>query len=174
MKKNIIAAIIAASCFSVSGVSLANTTSILASHSTDVTTNVTAVTGATITVTPTPETVTTEQAATNGVKLASLTVDATGISNGVSGASNVKVTVDSSHYSGDSAGQYWVFKDANGNGLNSKVQGTEWQNNGDNVTHRTDSVTTYNGSFDLVTAGSNTNVQPGVYTLPVTATITAW
>ncbi|EEQ4634570.1 hypothetical protein KX401_24450 [Escherichia coli] len=170
MKKNIISTVIAAALCAVAGSAMAAQN--IATDTAVLTSNVRAVSGATVTATPIDVTVTTDEIKVAGTHVSAVTVDASGLYDGTKGA-NVKLTVDPSHY--ESGPQKWLFKDASGNSFKVTPQASGWNFNGGDVTKRTDGMTSVNGEqIDMVTVSGNGDVPPGAYTMPVTLSFNTW
>ncbi|ELR5715098.1 hypothetical protein R3121_004780, partial [Escherichia coli] len=88
MKKNIISTVIAAALCTVAGSAMA---AVVVSDNTTLTTTVSAVSSASVTVTPIDATVSVDDVKVAGTSLAAAEVSATGLYNGTTGA-NVKLT----------------------------------------------------------------------------------
>ncbi len=168
MKKNIISALIASTFFAVAGSAIAVPNE--ATDTATVTTHVLATSAATVSVTANNGTVSVDDISTPEVEVASVDVSASGLHDGKTGA-NVKLSVDKSHFYG---GQYWKMTSSSGESFNVYVK-TDWQQNGDNVTYRTDGRTSLPSTrIVFATAAGNGKVSPGDYTMPVTLSFNSW
>ncbi|HCP7956300.1 TPA: hypothetical protein OFX50_005002 [Escherichia coli] len=168
MKKNIISAVIAGAFFAVAGSAMAAPQE--AVDTATVTTSVLATSAATVSVTANNGSVSVDDITTTGVDVASVDVSASGLYDGTTGA-NLKLSVDGNHFAG---GQYWKMVSDSGESFKVFVK-TNWLQNGDNITLRTDgktSVPTTNIVFS--TASGNGTVSPGDYNMPVTLSFNTW
>ncbi|MGS3948594.1 hypothetical protein [Escherichia coli] len=171
MKKNIISTVIAAALCTVAGSAMAAPN--MATDTAVLTSNVRAVSGATVTATPIDTIVTTDEITVPGTHVSAVTVDASGLYAGPTGKANVKLTVDPSHY--HSSSQKWLFKDASGNSFKVLPEASGWGFDGNNITKRTDGATSVNSEqIDMVTVAGNKDVPPGAYTMPVTLSFNTW
>ncbi|CAM6549613.1 MULTISPECIES: hypothetical protein [Escherichia] len=169
MKKNIISAVIAGAFFAVAGSAMAAPNE--ATDTATVTTSVLATSAATVSVTANNGSVSVDDITTPQVEVASVDVSASGLYAGDTGKANLKLSVDQAHFAG---GQYWKMVSDSGESFKVYVK-TDWQQNGDNITLRTDgqdSVSATNIVF--ATASGNNTVSPGDYTMPVTLSFNTW
>ncbi|HBH8002372.1 TPA: hypothetical protein KW989_004870 [Escherichia coli] len=169
MKKNIISAVIAGAFFAVAGSAMAAPQE--AVDTATVTTSVLATSAATVSVTANNGSASVDDITTSEVDVASVDVSASGLYDGTTGA-NLKLSVDGSHFAG---GQYWKMVSDSGESFKVFVKATGWQQNGNNITIRTDgktSVPTTNIVFS--TAAGNGSVSPGDYNMPVTLSFNTW
>ena len=169
MKKNIISAVIAGAFFAVAGSAMAAPQE--AVDTATVTTSVLATSAATVSVTANNGSASVDDITTTGFDVASVDVSASGLYDGTTGA-NLKLSVDGSHFAG---GQYWKMVSDSGESFKVFVKATGWQQNGNNITLRTDgktSVPTTNIVFS--TAAGNGSVSPGDYNMPVTLSFNTW
>ncbi|HFU7411176.1 hypothetical protein O5910_22965 [Escherichia coli] len=169
MKKNIISTVIAAALCTVAGSAMA---AVVVSDNTTLTTTVSAVSSASVTVTPIDATVSVDDVKVAGTSLAAAEVSATGLYNGTTGA-NVKLTVDSSNY--DNVYGKWLFTSGSESIKVMPELPSGWQFNGDNITMQIDSVDSVPATvINFKTSSANSNVTPGVYTMPVTMSFNTW
>ncbi|EAN2308713.1 hypothetical protein CGO55_23265 [Salmonella enterica] len=175
MKKTLISTFIAAACLTASGVAMAGDKE--AVEHTTVTTNVSGVSGITITLTDNPENVTTEEVKNPGVTLTTLGIEATGLTNnGATGGSNIAVEVGNDHF--DSATGAWLFKNNDGSStpLKARPKGAQGWNHdpADRVGYRLNGGDSASLLFVLETNSGNTNVTAGGYSMPLTVSYNTW
>lgn len=174
MKKSLISTLIAAVCLTASGIAMAADNEAVQTGT--VTTTVTGVSNVTITLTDTPETVTTEQVKVKGTRLASLGIEATGLDLSSVSGGNIAVAVESSNY--DSASGAWLFKTDDGNStIKAQPRAAEgwYQNPANRVSYRLQSGDkNVNLQLPIEANSGNTNVSAGVYTMPLTVSYNTW
>ncbi len=171
MKKNIISTVIAAALCAVTGSAMAET---VATDSATVSTTVRSVSSATVTVTPMDGSVTTDEVKQPGTKVAAVTLEASGLYNGQTGA-NISLTVDSSNY--DSTTQKWKFisSDSSQSFKVIPVKPSGWNFNGNSISKRLNGETELASlNVDFETVAGNGNVQPGNYSMPVEMSFNTW
>ncbi|HAE9567933.1 TPA_asm: hypothetical protein G4Y56_004274 [Salmonella enterica subsp. enterica serovar Montevideo] len=176
MKKTLISTFIAAACLTASGVAMAGDKDAVQTGT--VTTQVTGVSGVTITLNDNPETVTTEQVKNPGVTLTTLDIDATGLDLSSVAGGNIAVEVDKTHF--DSASGAWLFKN-NGQPGSTPLKARPQSNTGWN--HSPEDRIAYrlqNGDqnvslrLPIETNTGNTNVTAGGYEMPLTVSFNTW
>ncbi|EFO1625933.1 hypothetical protein DWH09_24740 [Escherichia coli] len=178
MKKTLISTFIAAACLTASGIAMAGDKEAVQTGT--VTTQVTGVSGVTITLNDNPETVTTEQVQNPGVTLTTLDINATGLDLGSAAGGNIAVEVDDSHF--DSTSGAWLFKNPDqpsstplkarphsASGWNHSPEKRiayrlQKQNGSQNVSLR----------LPIETNTGNTNVTAGGYEMPLTVSFNTW
>lgn len=170
MKKNIISTVIAAALCTVAGSAMA-AQNIVTDNAT-LTTTVSAVSSASVTVTPIDATVSVDDVKVQGTSVAAAEVSATGLYNGTTGA-NVKLTVDSSNF--NNVTRKWLFTSGSESFSVLPELPSGWQFNGDNITMRVDTIDTVPSTvITFKTSEGNGDVTPGAYTMPVTMSFNTW
>ena len=174
MKKTLISTFIAAACLTASGIAMAGSNEAVQTGT--VTTTVTGVSGVTITLTDSPQTVTTEEVKNPGVTLTTLGIEATGLDLSSASGGNIAVEVDSDHIDGSGA---WLFKDSTQPNSNLKARprsGSGWHHSPENrISYRLqNSSQNVNIQLPIETNTGNTNVTAGHYELPVTVSFNTW
>ncbi|HHS9164265.1 TPA: hypothetical protein ACTV58_004693 [Escherichia coli] len=175
MKKSLISTFIAAACLTASGVAMAADHE--AVQNTTVTTTVTAVSGVTITLNDTPQTVTTEEAKATGTLLTTLGIAATGLDLSSARGGNIAVEVDPSHF--DASSGSWLFKTGDGSSTPLKARpksGNGWNHDpAHRVAYRLQNGDqNVNIQLPIQTNSGNTNVTAGNYSMPVTVSFNTW
>ncbi len=172
MKKSIVSTVIAVALCATTGSAMAETVTV-ATNSATVTTQVRSLSSATVTVTPVDGSVTTDEVKQQGNKVAAVTLDASGLFNGQTGA-NIKLTVDNNNY--DSVYQKWLFTSADGQSFRvSPVIPAGWIFDGQSIIKRLNGETELGSlNVDFQTASGNSDVQPGNYSMPVEMTFNTW
>jgi hypothetical protein len=171
MKKNIISTVIAAALCAATGSAIAAP---VVTDSATVTTAVRSVSSATVSVTPVDGSVTTDEVKQAGTKVAAVTLDASGLYDGPTGA-NISLSVGKSNYNADT--QKWNFISADGSQRFSvlPVVPSGWNFNGDSISKRINGETELASlNIDFETVAGNGNVQPGNYSMPVEMTFGVW
>ncbi|EGT2786983.1 Dr family adhesin structural subunit [Salmonella enterica subsp. enterica serovar Carmel] len=174
MKKTLISTFIAAACLTASGAAMAGDKDAVQTGT--VTTTVTGVSGVTITLTDSPQTVTTEDVKSPGVTLTTLGIEATGLDLSSAAGGNIAVEVDNDHIDGSGA---WLFKDPTQPNSNLKARPKSesgWNHNPENrIAYRLqNSSQNVNIQLPIETNSGNTNVTAGHYELPVTVSFNTW
>ncbi|ENP3038026.1 hypothetical protein ACDB75_000939 [Salmonella enterica] len=171
MNKTLIASVVAIATFA--GVGTASA-AVMATSNVTLQTTITAASSTTVTATPAAENVSMDDIQKAGTKVASLTIDASGIVNGATGT-NVQVVADSSYY--DASRHTWLMKSGS-----NEIQivpeaggSTGWSYNGANATKRIDTDTSVSGlNLNFMTKEGNNSPVAGNYTLPLTINVNAW
>ncbi|EBX3157094.1 hypothetical protein YN38_23630 [Salmonella enterica subsp. enterica serovar Newport] len=175
MKKTLISAFIAAACLTASGAAMAGDKDAVQTGT--VTTNVTGLSGVTITLNNAPETVTTDDVKVPGTLLTTLGIAATGLDLSTASGGNIAVEVEGDHY--DAGSGAWLFRTGDGSSTPLKARpktGDGWNQNPANrvayrLQHGNQNV---NLQLPIQTNSGNTNVTAGNYTMPVTVSFNTW
>lgn len=176
MKKTLISTFIAAACLTASGIAMAGDKEAVQTRT--VTTQVTGVSGVTITLNDTPQTVTTEEVKRPGVTLTTLDIDATGLDLSSVAGGNIAVEVDNSHF--DSTSGAWLFKNPDqpsSTPLKARPHSASgWNHSPENrIAYRLQNGNqNVSLTLPIETNTGNTNVTAGGYEMPLTVSFNTW
>ena len=178
MKKSLISTFIAAACLTASSIAVAANNE--AVENITVTTQVTGVSGVTITLNDNPQTVTTEDVKRPGVTLTTLDINATGLDLSSAAGGNIAVEVDNSHF--DATSGAWLFKNPD-QPSSTPLKARPHSSAGSGWNHSPEKRISYrlqNGDHNvslrlpIETNTGNTNVTAGGYEMPLTVSFNTW